>query len=176
MATRNLTAVEITEATLVFGLNLKFDLVRVSENATWPDTLAIWGAKLRKSIPATPNAVTLGHRSFFPRVLRTSAADLAGGFFDDMGWLIHELTHAWQEEQIGIAYLAKALSVQLRLGTAAYDYGGAAGLTAAGAAGKRLKDFNMEQQGDIARAFYLRSKAGQDASAWAPFVAEFRTD
>jgi hypothetical protein len=71
------------------------------------------------------------------------------------------------------------VSTLLPSGVQAYDYQRAyssreAALKAAHAAGRRLADFNMEQQGDLARDYYYALKTGRDASAWEPFVAEFR--
>ncbi len=175
MSSRSLSVVEIGEASVVFGSALNYGGVRISENASWPDGLERLAARLKGAPPsAWHNAVTLGNHSYFPVTLRTAAADIQAGFFTDMAWMIHELTHAWQYEHYGIGYLFKAIDVQVRLGRAAYDYGGAAGLHFAHVASPSLSHFNMEQQGDIARDYYLRTCAGLDTSDWEPFVAQLR--
>ena len=69
--------------------------------------------------------------------------------------------------------------MQLREGGQAYNYqrehpSREDALRAARAAGRRLANFNMEQQGDIARDYYALLKQGQDVSAWELFMAELR--
>ena len=64
-----------------------------------------------------------------------------------MGWLIHELVHAAQMEHVGSQFMGEAVHDQ---GVAGYDYGGPKAL-----AGRDLKNFNREQQGDIAKHYYL---------------------
>ncbi len=175
MAERSLSVVEIGEAGVVFGAGLDFTRVRVSEDAAWPDSLDRFAARLQGApLPTGHNAITLGHHSFFPVALRTAAANIQSGFFDDMGWLIHELTHVWQFEHRGIGYLFEAINVQIRLGRAAYDYGGAAGLHFARVASPSITHFNVEQQGDIARDYYLRKSQGLDISDWEFFVEQLR--
>ena len=80
-------------------------------------------------------------------------------------WLIHELTHVWQTQH-GVSVLTKLRgAVRGR-----YDYGGEAGLRA----GRRFRDFNTEQQGDICRDYYRTVVAGGDTSAYERFLAEVR--
>jgi hypothetical protein len=67
----------------------------------------------------------------------------------------------------------------LRLGRMAYNYQGSyptteAALVAAHAEGKRLAQFNLEQQGDLARDYYYRLKGGLSCAAWEPFIHELR--
>jgi hypothetical protein len=73
---------------------------------------------------------------------------------------IHELVHVWQYEQLGSVYIPRALSAQFS--DEGYDYGGLAKLVKAVKSGKGLKDFNLEQQGDII-ADYFRIKQGDHA-------------
>ena len=91
---------------------------------------------------------------------------------------MHELTHQWQYQRTGLRYLSAALRVQVRLGRLAYDYRRGepsleASLTSARTAGHKLTTFNPEQQGDIARDYYVRLKQGQNTDPWAPFIADF---
>jgi hypothetical protein len=175
MAKRRLIETEQAEAQLVFHASLDFDRVRVVEGAQWPNLLARLGGFLQRApVPQVHNAVTLFDTAYFPRALKTRPADLSGGDIGDLAWLVHELTHVWQNQHYGPTYLLKALQAQLQLGSGAYDYGGEAGLIAARQAGRKLRHFNMEQQGDIARDYYVRLKFGQDTAAWEPFVAELR--
>jgi hypothetical protein len=181
MPSRPLTASETTEARLVFAGTLDYTHAFVSENAHWPDWVDTMGASLQKRIrePDDHNAVTVGQTSFFPVTLATSAELIAAGNLRDMAWLMHELTHQWQFRRMGWTYLGLALSVQLRLGRLAYNYQGIypsteAALLAAHAEGRRLADFNLEQQGDLARDYYYRLKGGLSCAAWEPFVQELR--
>jgi hypothetical protein len=181
MLRRRLTADEIAEARLVFGPGLDYGRAFVAENARWPDLVDKIGAKFQKRMRTKEdhNAITLGNTSFFPIALRTGADVVAGGSLRDMSWLIHELTHQWQFQRQGWSYFTSALRVQLREGRRGYDYrrdhpSHEAALLAAIAAGRRLASFNPEQQGDIARDFYVRCKLNQDCRPWDPFIAELR--
>jgi hypothetical protein len=72
--------------------------------------------------------------------------------------LIHELTHVWQYVQDGLVYIPEAIAGQAS--DEGYDYGGVDGLRAAIQAGKKLSDFNPEQQGSIVGDYFtLRQEA-----------------
>lgn len=179
MPRRPLTTDEIAEARLVFGNGLDYSRARVFENTRWPNLIADVGAALHGSRRQSDNAVTLGNTCYFPVILRTSAEVIASGELTHVTWLLHELTHQWQFQRMGWGYLLRALRVQLREGQQGYAYKGKhpspeAALRAALTAGRRLRDFNLEQQGDLARDYYLALKQRRDASTWEPFVAEFR--
>ena len=181
MPSRPVTPSEITEARMVFGNSLDYTHAFVSEDAGWPDWVDKLGASLQKRVrpPDDHNAITIGQTSFFPVVLDTSPDSIAAGKLRDIAWLMHELTHQWQYRHIGWGYLGAALSVQLRLGRMAYNYQGQyptteAALVAAHAEGRRLAQFNLEQQGDLARDYYYRVKAGLSCAAWEPFIQELR--
>ena len=173
MASRRLTPTEQAEAWSVFGEAVEYARVRVYEDAGWTNALPRLHARLaRRPAPSADNAVTLGHRVSFPRRLDTAVEAIAAGRFADFGWLMHELTHAWQAERLGVRYLLQALQAQVRLGEQVYDYGGEEGLRRATGAGFGLRGFNVEQQAEIARDLYMRRKHGLDVSAWMPFAAE----
>lgn len=173
MGRRRLTPVERGEAEAVFGDGLDYDRVWLVEGVTWPNWIARLTSPITRSPPTgSGNAVTLGNRVHFPVQLRTREAEIAQGILADMAWLIHELTHVWQSQRDGPVYLAQAILAHLRLGSQVYDYGGAAGLLAAKQRGEGFRSFNREQQGDIARDYYLRRKRNQDTSAWDPMIAE----
>lgn len=76
--------------------------------------------------------------------------------------LIHELVHIWQYEQLGAIYMPQALVAQKS--GAGYDYGGLHGLRNALRMTGDLRNFNLEQQGDIV-ADYFRIRNGQ-APEW----------
>jgi hypothetical protein len=175
MASRGLTPTEQTEAQLVFGDGLAYARVRVAENAGWTNALPrLRGWFSGHALPAADNAVTLGLTAYFPRRLQTTLDFLTAGRFGDFAWLIHELCHAWQAERIGARYLTKAIAIHVRSKGNVYDYGGEPAVFAAIGAGTHLRAFNVEQQGEIARDYYLKRKQGVDASGWEPLVAEFR--
>ena len=181
MTSRPLSASEIAEAQLVFQSGLDYTHAFVSEDSSWPDWVDNVGASLQRRArdPNDHNAVTLGQTSYFPVKLDTSAQTIAAGQLRDMAWLMHELTHQLQFRRMGWGYLPSALSVQLRMGRMAYNYQGNyptldAALVADHAAGMRLAQFNLEQQGDIARDYYYRLKTGLNCAPWEPFIQEMR--
>jgi len=172
---RHLLPFERAEADLVFGTALDYERVIVVEDAGWPDTIARLAARLRGSPPPSHNAVTLGNHIYFPVQLQTRTGSLDAPALNDMAWLVHELTHVWQYQHSGPVYIFQALWVQIKLGPQAYGYGWENGLRQAALDGCTLADFNREQQGEIARHFYFRTRQGQDVSAWLPFAAQFQT-
>lgn len=89
--------------------------------------------------------------------------------------MVHELTHVFQYERVGSVYLGQAIWAQLSLGRAAYDYGGSTGLEAHWQEGKRLRNYNREQQGMIAQDYCALRQAKQNTSAYDPFIDELRS-
>lgn len=171
---RGLYTWEVQEARLVFGGGLAYERVRVHESATWTNALNRWGARLKR-IPYVEvhNAVTLGNHLYFPvRMPEQPMSDEL--VLSRTAWLIHELTHAWQYQQMGWRYLALALQAQFRHGAQAYEFGGEDGLIEFSGRGLSLTSFNLEQQGDIARSYYLRIRRQQNTSAWQPYIAEMQ--
>ncbi len=164
----------MTEVRLVFGDGLDYGRVRIFENTPLPDWIATLGGSPK------PNAITLGNTGYIPLTLNTGPTAIERGDLGHMAWLIHELAHQWQYQRAGWRYLFEALGAQARAGMKSYDYRGeheseAASLREAVTRGLRLRDFNREQQGDLARHFYERLKQGQDVAPWEPFIAEIRT-
>lgn len=83
--------------------------------------------------------------------------------------LLHELVHVLQYERAGSRYFAEALVAQHEEG---YGYGGAAGLVEARGHGKRLRDFNREQQAQIVQDYYMHLRHGWDTTAFEPLITE----
>lgn len=172
MPRRALTALECAEAALVFGPGVATARVGVWENHALPHWVAALGRGWQRArglavASNAPNAIALGPHLLFARALEPTVGDY--------GWLIHELAHYGQFQQQGWAYLPAALQVQLQLGARCYDYQGhyasrAAALQAAWQQGRRLADFNLEQQAELARHYYFALKQGQDPRPWEPFV------
>jgi hypothetical protein len=168
MASRRLTPNEIAEARLVFGDGLDYHRTRVVENTNFPNMIARIGRS------PVPNAVSLGNTCYFPETLRTTLETIANGDLRSMAWLIHELTHIWQYQHMGWVYLARSVWVQVREGRQGYHYE----LVPA----RSLAEYNLEQQGDIARDYYCALKSGRncmrsiqrDPAEWEALVTEFR--
>jgi hypothetical protein len=160
MPRRLLSPTERAEVELVFGAGLDYTRVFVVEDTPFPNRVADLGRSPK------PNAVTLGNVSYFPHRLHVTEDALRRGDLREIAWLIHEVTHQWQFQRLGWRYLTSALWTQLTLGQKGYHY--------ELQAGRPLAGYNMEQQADIARDYYTALKRGQDISAWAPLVAEFR--
>jgi len=85
--------------------------------------------------------------------------------------VVHELTHVYQYERVGSLYLGQAIHAQATIG---YGYGGAAGLSNDRATGKHFRDYNREQQAQIAQDYYDLLASGGDTTAYDPFIAELR--
>ena len=138
--TRGLTQVEIQEARKVFGDSISYWRIRLDEWSLLAH-LGRWMAERRFGAAHDHMAVTVFSTIHFSRRIHPEPGN------PDMGWLIHELAHAAQMEHVGSQFMGEAVYDQ---GVAGYDYGGPKAL-----AGRDLKDFNREQQGDIAKHYYL---------------------
>lgn len=85
--------------------------------------------------------------------------------------LMHELVHVYQYQRAGSSYFAEALLAQHGEG---YGYGGTEGLRHAHSCGKRLCDFNREQQAQIVQDYWVHCRLGWEASTFEPYIAELR--
>ncbi len=172
---RPLSAWEIQEASRVFGAQVDYSKVRIHECARWPDWLKKISVFIQTGKSTSEhNAVSLGNHVFFPVKLPEQPLDPADPDIYLFCWLIHELTHVWQYQAMGWRYLFIAFNIQIKLGGRAYDYGDEKGLQSSLENGLKLADFNLEQQGDIARAYYFRLVRNMDVSAWSPFADQFK--
>lgn len=155
---RRISVLELQEASLVFDKSLDYDRIWLHEEVAFPNLIGRIGAAIARQKPPTKNAVTLGNHIFFPVQLKVDQKSIENSDFKDIGWLIHELTHVWQYQHIGINYLFKAIQGHIRLGSKVYDFGGRTGLKKSVDEGKEFAEFNPEQQGDIVRTIYLALK------------------
>jgi hypothetical protein len=174
--TRGLYAWEITEAQTVFGNSLAFDRVRIQEGVDWPDYINIVGRKLRGQPapgPGDHNAVTLFYICNFPLNLPQSLPDINSPDDYLVDWLIHELTHAWQNQHTGPGYLVRALNAQFKLKDP-YDFGGAEKLKEVRSKGQTISVFNPEAQATITQVYYRRKRHSQDVTAFEPFIDDIR--
>ena len=72
--------------------------------------------------------------------------------------LIHELTHVWQYQHFGLAYIPRALRAQHS--KTGYNYGGIKQLKKYKDQGKSIFAFNLEQQADIVSDYYRLRERG----------------
>ena len=172
MATRTLRADEQAAALQIFQNGLDYARVRVSEGSQIPNRIGQIGAFLRSRPQPQANAVTVGNTSYFPRELTSDIVD--------MGWLMHELTHQWQYQHVGIIYLAQAIAAPTYVYCNAGETPSSALIRCANQ-GKIFASFNREQQGDIVRDYYFASVQAPDPfaaqgvlSAWAPYLTVLR--
>jgi hypothetical protein len=97
---------------------------------------------------------------------------------DGIDVVVHELTHVYQYERAGGVYIGQAIHAQATVG---YGYGGGAGLVADKAAGKHYRDYNREQQAQIAQDYYNlvivgggTSLSADQQAAYQFFIGELR--
>lgn len=91
--------------------------------------------------------------------------------------IVHELIHVFQYEHIGSVYIWQAIRAQMTNG---YSYGGWQQLQHYRENGKHFRDFNREQQGQIAQDYYndivkaIRPVDDTVRKAYEPFIDELR--
>lgn len=176
MSIRSLRPEEIIEARLVFGDGLDYTRCRVFEGSEFPNFIGRVGAFFRGAKPPEANAITVRDTTYFPRVLTTNKPT-DNLWLTDIGWLMHELTHQWQYQHDGLRYLIEAILRPIYVYTNPGERPNDA-LKRAQRAGKKFRDFNREQQGDIVRDYYwsLRLEPPDaDRSGWDPYLVELRT-
>ena len=166
---------EVREAQIVFGNQIDYQQVRIHECSKLPGWLQRVATIFNKTaVSPSPVAVCLGNHIYFPVELPESPPDKNHPDKNKIAWLIHELTHVWQFQHMGWKYLYEALKLQLRLGRKAYDYGGEVGLQKMNLSKGHIRDFNIEQQGDITRTYYIRKSKGENAQSWEVFIDEIK--
>jgi hypothetical protein len=143
-----LTGPQVAAGQLVLGKNaIRWNQVRVAEGGIW--WLIFWLNGNR--------AVTTFHTINLPPGT-------------DLPTVVHELTHVYQYERVGSIYIGQAIHAQA---TEGYNYGD---LEAARKVGKHFRDFNREQQAQIAEDYYIRlTQTSQPTTEFDPFIAELRT-
>jgi hypothetical protein len=156
---RRLRPLEIQEAERVFGDTIPYEDIRIVERSP----LALWIASLSRQVHLAQDkrlGVTIFYTIHFGTELQPDNAD--------MPWLVHELTHVWQYVRRGPRYLADALQAQSEQGRDAYEI--QQGLIE----GWAWEQFSLEQQGEIARAFYKALLRDQDTTVYRPYIAVLR--
>lgn len=127
---RGLTSGEIDMARLVFGDSIDYVRVKV-HNGEY-----LWFGMQPNDTAMTPNGEMYFNPQYFSEDFSSSSR------VDNQRWFIHEMTHVWQH-QLGYPVKWRG-AIRIALG---YDYSLQPGL--------RLRDFNMEQQGNIIADYYL---------------------
>jgi hypothetical protein len=159
--TRELTEDEITASKEVHGEHLiPYGKTRVDQHS-YLVRLGKWVNQLFGDKNASERAITTFHIIHAPEVL-------------DIETAVHELTHVAQYEHVGAVYMPQALHGQSS--EKGYDYGD---LARARTDGKHYKDFNREQQAQIAEDYYLVKHGrapyyGGSAADLQPFIDEMR--
>jgi hypothetical protein len=137
---RKLNQYEITELKKVIGDDFNFSKVRINEISK----LAKLGAKYEGKV---------GLGFVFLRTVNFSRIIDTKSNSNDMAWLVHEVFHVVQFNELGMQYMFEALIAQ-RLG--GYDFGGIEN-----AKNHSLNYFNLEQQADIIKTNYLNVKTNK---------------
>lgn len=156
-----LTEAEIKAASLVLGeRSIKYQSVRVAEGRLLTLIFKRNGGR----------AFTTFHTVNLP---------LSGAHTrEHLELLIHELVHVYQFELIGTDYIFQALRAQKT--KEGYFYDEWPGLNNWRANGKRFKDYNREQQGQIAQDYQKKvieaelPEANEVRVAYEPFIAELK--
>ena len=159
--TRNLTDDERKASELVHGKNLiPYWEVRVDEGS-YMVKLGQWLNSFTDP-NAQERAITTMHIIQAPKGI-------------DLETTVHELTHVVQYEKTGAVYMPQALHGQAS--AMGYDYGD---LAKASAEGKHYRDFNREQQAQIAEDYYVVKTTGTPGRYKAteaqldPYIEEMR--
>ncbi len=172
---RSLFRWEVNEARRVFGDTLRYERIRIHECVTWTNMIyRLHGWLINRPTPKSGVSMTIGFHCFFPLQLLDQLVPISHPEQYKISLLIHELAHCWQYQFRGWTYLWLAIAAQSYEEDSAYEFGGEHGLVQRYQQGWRLKDFNVEQQADIARSYYERLCQGKDVSAWLPFIGDFQ--
>ena len=159
--TRELTEDEIKASKEVHGDNLiPYGKTRVDQHS-YLVRLGKWVNQLFGKKNATERAITTFHIIHAPEAL-------------DIETAVHELTHVAQYQYVGAVYMPQALHGQAS--EMGYNYGD---LAQARADGKHYRDFNREQQAQIAEDYYLvkhdrAAYYGGTLATLQPFIDEMR--
>lgn len=152
--TSPLTGAEIAAANSVLGPNaVRYQDIRVAQGGVLKWVFALNGQRAF----ATFHTLNLPEKGRHQR--------------DNIDIVVHEIVHVYQYERAGSRYFAEALLGQHEDG---YNYEGTEGLKAALTQGKRLRDFNREQQAQIAQDYFAATRGRADLSPYEPFIRELR--
>jgi len=146
--------------------SLSHDEIKIAEEALGPRAIRFGDVRI-----TTGGLLVFFYQMNNNRAFATwHTVNLPASRTEDVSLLVHELTHVLQYERIGSVYITQGLWAQYKYGIHAYDYGGAEGLLKSHAAGKRLSDYNREQQGQIAQDYVALVKKNRESEAYRPFI------
>lgn len=155
-----LSQYEIDAALLVFGTNaIQYDSIRVAED------------RLLKFI------FRLNKRRAFTTFNTINLPSSGSNSRPHLDIVVHELTHVCQYRLMGSIYIWQALRAQRTTG---YKYGGWLQLVEDRNNGKHFRDYNREQQGQIAQDYYneviIKDLLAENPihQAYEPFIDELR--
>ncbi|MGE5603526.1 MAG: hypothetical protein ACM30E_10765 [Nitrososphaerales archaeon] len=152
--TSPLTGAEIAAATAVLGPNaVRYQDIRIAQGGVLRWVFARNGQRAF----ATFHTINLPAKGRHQR--------------ENTDIVVHEIIHVYQYERAGSRYFAEALLGQREEG---YNYGGPEGLKSALGQGKRLKNFNREQQAQIAQDYYAAIRTRGDLAPYEPFIRQLR--
>ncbi len=171
---RSLYAWEVTEASQVFAGELAYDRVVVHENDPRPDLVDQVSRRLR-GMPPLPegrhNAFTIGNHCFFPVALPETLPPPGADRSRTLGWLMHELGHAWQFQHTGWRYFFQAIWVQMMMKEKVYLLPDLSTLDGMRAEGRTLFHFTVEQQCDLLKLFYL-AEEGEERRVYGMYAGD----
>jgi hypothetical protein len=152
---------ELSAASAVLGVDIiNYDRVRVAEGKILSVIFKMNGNR----------AFTTFHTINFPRK--------SGRSRERLDIVVHELVHVLQFDKVGSLYIVQSLKAQFKEG---YSYGGWQQLSEDWNNGRHFRDFNREQQGQIAQDYYnnvLAANLPDDdlvSLAYKPFIDELRS-
>lgn len=140
--TRPLSAYEISTLKPIFKESIDYSIIRINETSNW--------AKIGSKVTKTNQLGFVWMQTInFTRPISCDRKK------SDMSWLVHEMVHIAQFNALGIQYVFEALIAQHIGG---YNYGGIKELKK----NNPLNFYNLEQQADIIKDFYLDQNENSD--------------
>jgi len=165
MHTSPLTTAERTAVQPIFGRNnLRYQDVRVAQGGILNLIFRHNGGL----------AFATWYTIHLPRERNRTGGGGKGNGRQNPSLLIHELTHLFQYHHVGSRYLGEAIYYLVTTQRDCYQYGGASGLKSSWQQGKKLCQFNREQQAQIIQDYFEKIQAEQDVSAYLPYVVQLQ--
>ena len=163
MHTTPLTPAEQTAVQAIFGAqNLRYSDVRIAEGGILQTVFRHNGGL----------AFATWYTVHLPQ--GESGKETAVSSHLNLPLLIHELTHIFQYHHVGSRYLGEAIYHLITTKRDCYRYGGKGGLQRCWQQGKMFDQFNREQQAQIVQDYFAEAQAGQDTSAYVPYLKQLQ--
>ena len=174
MTKRHLYDWEQKEIQLVFSSCVDYNRIVIYEGVRWTNTIDNISRMLLFLPPRNFNqqtAMAIGFNCFFP-VKLPKFCSKNEYFTIYISWLIHEVTHVWQFQCMGWKYLYHAMMEHILYREYVYDYGGIDGLINDRKRGKKLMDYNLEQQASILQDTYLNLMQSYCNDIWRQIILD----